>query len=153
MDAANSTAFWVVGIIVLFILGSILGLRVSPREKALGELRDKARKMSLHPRLVPAPEWSQIPKASETRASMVAYYSILVPEGKFPLIRAVIQAHALHVITGQHPLDGQHIALKGVFAIDMQANCVGAYWDESEDFHGEQLEQLKAYLHAFTQLT
>lgn len=153
MDAANSTALWVVGIIVLFLLGSIFGLRVGPREKALGILRDKARKMSLHPRLVPAPEWTKIPKASESRASMVAYYSILVPEGKFPLMRAINQAEHLHVLEGQHPFDAQAIALKGIYAIDMQANCVGAYWDESADFQGEQLESLKEYLHSFTQHT
>lgn len=153
MDAVNSTAIWVVGIIVLFLLGSIFGLRVSPREKALGLLREKARKMSLHPRLVAAPEWTKIPKASETRASMVAYYSILVPEGKFPLMRAINDAGHLHVLQGKHPFDAQAIQLKGIYAIDMQANCVGAYWDESEDFQGEQLEKLKDYLNAFTQHT
>ena len=46
---------WVAIIIVVFVLGSIFGLRVSPREKALGLMRDKARKIGLHPRLVPAP--------------------------------------------------------------------------------------------------
>ena len=46
----ENTGIWVVGFIILFILGSIFGLRVSPREKALGEMRDKARKMGLHPR-------------------------------------------------------------------------------------------------------
>ncbi|KAA8734500.1 ammonium transporter [Acinetobacter qingfengensis] len=153
MDASHSTAYWVVGIIVLFILGSIFGLRVSPREKALGLLRDKARKMGLHPRLLPAPDWSKIPKVTETRASMVAYYSILVPEGKFPLMRAIVVEQTLKVVTGQHILDGQTIPMNGIFAIDMQANCVGAYWDESTDFHGEQLETLKAYLHSLTQLT
>ena len=72
----ENTGIWVVGFIILFILGSIFGLRVSPREKALGEMRDKARKMGLHPRLVAAPDWTKIPMASENRASMVAYYSV-----------------------------------------------------------------------------
>ena len=38
-------------------------------------MRDKARKMGLHPRLVVAPDWTNIPKVTESRASMVAYYS------------------------------------------------------------------------------
>ncbi|MFW1812938.1 ammonium transporter, partial [Acinetobacter ursingii] len=37
--------FWVTIIIVVFVLGSIFGLRVSPREKSLGLMRYKARKM------------------------------------------------------------------------------------------------------------
>lgn len=79
---------WITIIIVVFVLGSILGLRVNPREKALGIMRDKARKMGLHPRLIVAPEWTNIPKATESRASMVAYYSVLLPDAKLPLMRA-----------------------------------------------------------------
>ena len=142
----DQTAFWVIGLIILFVLGSIFGLKVSPREKALGMLRDKARKMSLHPRLVPAPDWTQIPKASETRASMVAYYSILIPEGRLALFRAVVNDHCLQVKAGNQTFDGQSLALKGIYAIDMQANCVGIYWDEAADYHGEQLEEMKQYL-------
>jgi hypothetical protein len=100
----------------------------------------------LHPRLIPAPEWTWIAKASETRASMVAYYSILVPEGKFPLLRMKVKDQTLEVVTGDPKFNGQAIDLKGIYAIDMQANCVGAYWDESVDFSGEQLEAMKQYL-------
>ncbi|MFU8926011.1 ammonium transporter [Acinetobacter puyangensis] len=142
------TVYWVVGLIILFLLGSIFSLKVSPREKALGLLRDNARKMGLHPRLIPAPEWSNIPPASETRASIVAYYSILVPEGKFPLLRAVNQEGQLSVVKGDPQFNGEVITLKGIYAIDMQANCVGIYWDESADFAGEQLENMKNFLHS-----
>ncbi len=147
----DQTAFWVIGLIILFVLGSIFGLKISPREKALGLLREKARKMGLHPRLIPAPEWTGIPKASETRASIVAYYSILVPEGKFPLMRATVNAEQLKIVTGNQKFDRQPIALKGIYAIDMQANCVGIYWDESADFSGEQLENMKIYLTSIAQ--
>lgn len=142
----DQTAFWVIGLIILFVLGSIFGLKVSPREKALGMLRDKARKMSLHPRLVPAPDWAEVPKASETRAAMVAYYSILIPEGRLPLFRAVINEQKVKVKVGNETLGGQSLALKGIYAIDMQANCVGIYWDEAADYAGEQLEDMKQYL-------
>lgn len=137
---------WVAIIIVVFVLGSIFGLRVSPREKALGLMRDKARKIGLHPRLVPAPEWTKIPKASENRASMVAYYSILVPEGRFALMRALVVNGQLKVIEGNQKFNDSPIALKGIYAIDMQANCVGLYWDEETDLKATQLEDMKAYL-------
>lgn len=144
-------AFWVIGLIILFVLGSLMGLRVSPREKALGVMRDKARKMGLHPRLIPAPDWINVPRASESRASMVAYYSILVPEGKFALMRARVVEQQLQLVTGHQKFNAQPIALKGIYAIDMQANCVGIYWDESVDYAGEQLEQMKSTLHTLAQ--
>jgi hypothetical protein len=39
-------------------------------------MRDKARKMGLHPRVIVAPEWTHVPMATEKRASMVAYYRL-----------------------------------------------------------------------------
>jgi hypothetical protein len=48
----SNVGIWITVAIVLFVLGSIFGLRVSPREKALGMMRDQARKMGLHPRLI-----------------------------------------------------------------------------------------------------
>ncbi|MBJ9984240.1 ammonium transporter [Acinetobacter sp. S40] len=137
---------WVAIIIVVFVLGSIFGLRISPREKALGLMRDKARKMGLHPRLVVAPEWTKIPKATENRASMVAYYSVLIPEARLPLMRARVADGQLNVIEGNQKFNDSPIALKGIYAIDMQANCVGLYWDEEMDLKATQLEDMKAYL-------
>lgn len=137
---------WVAIIIVVFVLGSILGLRVSPREKALGNLRDTARKIGLHPRLVVAPDWTSIPMATEKRASMVAYYSVLLPEARLPLLRAKVQDQMLKVVHGDDKFKDYAMPLKGIYAIDMQANCVGIYWDEHEDLHATQLEQMKTYL-------
>ncbi|PPB86865.1 hypothetical protein [Acinetobacter soli] len=137
---------WVAIIIVVFVLGSIFGLRVSPREKALGLMRDKARKIGLHPRLVPAPEWTKIPIASENRASMVAYYSVLIPEARLALMRARVVDNQLNVVAGDTKFNHSTIALKGIYAIDMQANCVGVYWDEESDLKATQLDEMKAYL-------
>ena len=137
---------WVAIIIVVFVLGSIFGLRVSPREKALGLMRDKARKIGLHPRLVPAPEWTKIPMASENRASMVAYYSVLIPEARLALMRARVVDNQLNVVAGDTKFNHSTIALKGIYAIDMQANCVGVYWDEESDLKSTQLDEMKAYL-------
>ena len=43
------------------------------------------------------------------------------------------------------------IALKGIYAIDMQANCVGIYWDEEADLRATQLDEMKAFLHSLAE--
>ena len=142
----DNMGIWVTVIIVLFVLGSIFGLRVSPREKALGIMRDKARKMGLHPRVIVAPEWTHVPMATEKRASMVAHYSVLIPDARLPLMRARVEEQKLKLIQGDAKFNDFSIALKGIYAIDMQANCVGLYWDEESDLRATQLEDMKAYL-------
>lgn len=140
------TGLWVALVIIVFVLGSIFGLRVSPREKALGLMRENARKMGLHPRLVAAPEWTKIPMATESRASMVAYYSVLIPDARLALMRARVEEQKLQVVLGDEKFKDFPIALKGIYAIDMQANCVGLYWDEESDLRATQLDDMKAYL-------
>ena len=146
------TGTWVAVIIIVFVLGSIFGLRVSPREKALGMMRDKARKMGLHPRLVAAPDWTGIPMATENRASMVAYYSVLLPQARLPLMRVKVEDQTLKVVQGDEKFKDFPIALKGIYAIDMQANCVGLYWDEESDLRATQLDAMKAYLQALAEI-
>ncbi len=148
----ENTGIWITVFIVVFVLGSIFGLRVNPREKALGIMRDKARKMSLHPRLVAAPEWTKIPMASEKRASMVAYYSVLIPDARLPLMRARVVDQKLELVYGDDKFKDLPVALKGIYAIDMLANCVGIFWDEESDLRATQLEDMKAYLHSLAEL-
>ena len=148
----ENTGIWVIGFIILFVLGSILGLRVSPREKALGMMREKARKMALHPRLVAAPDWTKIPMASSSRASMVAYYSILIPDARLPLMRARVEEQKLKLVQGDDKFNDLPIALKGIYAIDMQANCVGLYWEEESDLRATQLDDMKTYLKSLAEL-
>lgn len=148
----DNVGIWVTLVIVIFVLGSIFGLRVNPREKALGIMRDKARKMGLHPRLVAAPEWTKIPKATESRASMVAYYSVIIPDGRLPLMRAVVEDGKLKLVHGDEKFNDLPITLNGIYAIDMQSNCVGLFWNEESDLRATQLEQMKAYLHSLAEL-
>ena len=145
------TGTWVAVIIIVFVLGSIFGLRVSPREKALGIMRDKARKIGLHPRLVAAPDWTGIPMATEDRASMVAYYSVLLPQARLPLMRVKVEDQILKVVQGDEKFKDFPIALKGIYAIDMQANCVGLYWDEESDLRATQLDDIKTYLQSLAE--
>ncbi|MFV5490874.1 MULTISPECIES: ammonium transporter [Acinetobacter] len=148
----ENTGIWVAVVIIVFVLGSIFGLRVSPREKALGMMREKARKMGLHPRLVVAPDWTKVPMATEKRASMVAYYSVLIPDARMPLMRARVVDQKLELVQGDDKFKDFPIALKGIYAIDMQANCVGLYWDEEADLKAAQLDDIKALLHSLAEL-
>ncbi len=148
----ENTGIWVAVVIVIFVMGSILGLRVSPREKAIGMMRDQARKMGLHPRLVVAPDWTKIPMATENRASMVAYYRVLLTEARLQLMRARIVDQKFEIVHGDVKFKDFPIALKGIYAIDMQANCVGMFWDEEADLRATQLEDIKALLHALAEL-
>ena len=148
----ENTGIWITVFIVLFVLGSIFGLRVSPREKALGLMRERAHKMALHPRLVAAPDWTKVPMATEKRASMVAYYSVLIPDARLPLMRARVEDQKLKVVQGDEKFNDLPIALKGIYAIDMQANCVGLYWDEESDLRATQLDDIKAYLTSLAEL-
>ncbi|WP_122901039.1 ammonium transporter [Acinetobacter sp. B51(2017)] len=148
----DNVGIWVVVLIVVFVCGSIFGLRVSPREKALGEMREKARKIGLHPRLVAAPDWTKVPMATENRASMVAYYSILIPDARLHLMRARVVDQKLELVHGDQKFQGLAVALKGIYAIDMQANCVGLYWDEESDLKATQLDEMKALLESLAQL-
>ncbi|MBT0886553.1 ammonium transporter [Acinetobacter towneri] len=147
----ENTGIWVAVAIIIFVMGSIFGLRVSPREKALGLMREKARKMGLHPRLVVAPDWTKIPKATESRASMVAYYSVLIADARLPLMRALVKDQKLELLHGDDKFQDLPIALKGIYAIDMQANCVGIYWDEEADLRATQLDEMKAFLHSLAE--
>ncbi|ALD01956.1 MAG: ammonium transporter [Acinetobacter sp.] len=148
----ENTGIWVTVLIVIFVLGSIFGLRVSPREKALGLMREKARKIGLHPRLVAAPDWTKIPMATESRASMVAYYSVIIPEGRLALMRARVENQQLKLVQGDDKFNNLPITLKGIYAIDMQANCVGLYWDEESDLRATQLDEIKTYLQSLAEL-
>ncbi|WP_334135571.1 ammonium transporter [Acinetobacter schindleri] len=148
----ENTGIWVAVVIIVFVLGSIFGLRVSPRERALGMMREKARKMGLHPRLVVAPDWTKVPMATEKRASMVAYYSVLIPDARLPLMRARVVNQKLELVQGDDKFKDFPIALKGIYAIDMQANCVGLYWDEEADLKAAQLDDIKALLHSLAEL-
>ena len=114
-------------------------------------MREKARKMGLHPRLVVAPDWTKIPKATESRASMVAYYSVLIADARLPLMRALVTDQKLELLHGDEKFQGLPIALKGIYAIDMQANCVGIYWDEEADLRATQLDEMKAFLHSLAE--
>lgn len=141
----ENAGIWISIIIVAFLLGTILNFRTSPKDKALANIREKARKMGLNPRLIPAPEWLGLAK-NGTYAQMVAYYSVIIPEGKFALMRAVVNNQTLNVQVGNEKFQNYPVTITGVFAVEMQANSVSLYWDELADKNNDQLENVKQFL-------
>lgn len=141
----ENAGIWISIIIVAFLLGTILNFRTSPKDKALANIREKARKMGLNPRLIPAPEWLGLAK-NGTYAQMVAYYSVIIPEGKFALMRAVVNNQTLNVQVGNEKFQNYPVAITGAFAVEMQANSVSLYWDELADKNNDQLENVKQFL-------
>lgn len=141
----ENAGIWISIIIVAFLLGTILNFRTSPKDKALANIREKARKMGLNPRLIPAPEWLGLAK-NGTYAQMVAYYSVIIPEGKFALMRAVVNNQTLNVQVGNEKFQNYPVTITGAFAVEMQANSVSLYWDELADKNNDQLENVKQFL-------
>ncbi len=144
----TSAGYWVIGIVAVFMLGTFMSARISPREKALISLRDRAKKMGFILRLIPAPQWIQHHTITGKVGGMVAYYSLILPESTHALVQARLVDGRLVVEKGEPKLNGFVFdsRLKGVFAIEIQSNSVGVFWDEEEDLHGEQLETLKSVL-------
>lgn len=147
----ENSGLWITIIIIVFVLGSILNFRTSPRDKALAKLREDARKMGLNPRLVPAPDWLKLPKNGQY-APMVAYYHIIISDGALPLMRAKVENQQLNIILGDNRYQHQAVNVQGIYAVEMQANSVAVYWDESQDLHGEHLAELKTFLQNLAQL-
>jgi hypothetical protein len=142
----SSTAYWVIGLIILFLIGSVTGLRLNPREKALGQLRERARKMGLHPRLIAAPDWIDHRRTNGERGGMVAFYHVIIPQGQLPLVQAKIQDQQIQVVRGDTRYNRYPFTMTGMLAVEMQANSIGVYWDEERDLHGVHLEALKQAL-------
>ena len=131
-------------------------LRPSPRERLRGQLRDRAKKMGLNPRLVAAPTWLGMhadpsgAKAPRT-GGMLAFYHLVLPDAELPLMQAKIVDGRLRVIQGARAYHDRPFVLLGAIAIEMQANCIGLYWDEETDIRGERLDALKAAMLEFAQ--
>lgn len=120
-----------------------MGLRVNPREKALGQMRERARKMGLNPRLIAAPEWIKHTTPSGRAGGMVAFYSVLLPLAQLSHMQALVKDQQLVVQQGSTVFNHEKLDLVGIYAVEMQANYVGIYWDEETDLHGQQLEKMK----------
>ena len=144
----SSTGFWIIVVVIVFMFGSFMSVRISPREKALGNMRDRARKLGFLPRLIAAPEWVQHKTSAGKAGGMVAYYSLVLPQSMHAHMQARVVDGRLKVEKGVSVLQDVVLdtRLKGIQALEVQSNSAGFYWDEEVDLHGEQLETMKSVL-------
>lgn len=144
----SNTGFWIIVVVIVFMFGSFMSVRISPREKALGEMRDRARKLGFLPRLMAAPEWIKHKTNSGKPGGMVAYYSMVLPQSMHAHMQARVVEGRLQVEKGVNILQDVVLdtRLKGIQALEVQSNSAGFYWDEEVDLHGEQLETMKSVL-------
>jgi hypothetical protein len=72
-------------------------LTCESKRKSFRLMRDQSAQDGITPTFSCAPDWTKIPMASENRASMVAYYSVLIPDARLPLMRArVVDGSSSH---------------------------------------------------------
>lgn len=144
----SNTGFWIIVVVIVFMFGSFMSVRISPREKALGEMRDRARKLGFLPRVIAAPEWIKHQTNSGKTGGMVAYYSVVLPQSMYAHMQARVVDGRLKVEKGVNVLQDLVLdtRLKGIQALEVQSNSAGFYWDEEVDLHGEQLEAMKSVL-------
>lgn len=134
---------WITLIIVLFIAGSVMGIKPNARDRFLDELRMTARRLGLAPKLVACPSWL-VGKggnaASDKGKGMIAQYG-LVLEG------ATMQPCDYQIIDGEwRPYTGNYPAnfaldklrvdlpasmLGGAQGLSAKANFICLYWHEN----------------------
>ncbi|MEY4516147.1 MAG: hypothetical protein RL180_493, partial [Pseudomonadota bacterium] len=97
------------------------------------------------------PAWTGHKASNGKAGGMMAYYHMVLPAARLPLLQATVVDGVLHVLLGDPRLNGQTVAIAGAQALDMQANSIGLYWDESADLHGTALETMKTTLTSLAQ--
>lgn len=159
---------WITIIIIIFIVGSIMGLKPSARESRLDKLRMTARKLGLQPKIVACPNWlSANGDPTQKGKGMIAQYGIILDHATLtPCDYQIIDGH-WRPYTGNHPANfaldnfsvkNQPLELPTSIApfvkgMSFKANFACIYWLENISIGKQTLEttendliQLKTYL-------
>lgn len=159
---------WISIFIVLFILGSIMGLKPSSRERFLDNLRMMARRLELNPKLIATPNWL-IGNSGEKGHGMIAQYGLIMNDIKLPACDFQIIDGQWRPYTGNHPanfaLDKVPVELPDTIESTVQgmsakANFICIYWKENSSMGNpanlenseKDLTLLKTQLQHFAQL-
>jgi hypothetical protein len=121
------------GLAMAMVLGQVLMLRPSARDKSLMALREAARQQGLHPRLVARPDWLRV----QPEERLLACYTLFVEEGG----QGLPHWQAERQIDGHWSVragDGDVLTgltlppeAEAVLAIEVRANSLSLYWTES----------------------
>lgn len=141
---------WITVIIILFIVGSIMGLKPSARESRLDRLRMTARRLELHPKLVQTPDWITLTCDPQQKGKgMIAQYGVIIENGSLsPCDYQIIDGH-WRPYTGNHsanfaldnqPLDLPNSIKSTVRGLSFKANFACIYWQETVGIGHHALE-------------
>lgn len=144
---------WIIIVVMLLaVLGTIMGLRTTPHDQALGRLREQARATGLQPRLVAAPGWTGYRKPDGRTGGMLALYSLIPSAGNLIAMQARVIDGRLSVVAGDNRVQDWPWPLPGCYAVESEGNRVGVYWNEEQDLNGTQLHALHEALTALAQV-
>lgn len=119
--------------VVAFVWGQMVLLRPSPRDQRLMALRTEARRIGLHARLLPPPDWY---RGEKPRGGLLACYSILTGD----------EDKGLPYFMAERLPDGEWVVRKGEkaalatlglpegasawLALEARANALSVWWLE-----------------------
>lgn len=116
----------VVGLVVIFIIGNLMGLKPKPHETRLGDFRFLARTLGLQPKFH-TPDWLHNQKG-------LIQYTVINDEWRLALVHVVAKDGVWHTDT-PHALSGQSIDLPShllpyIKGMMLKANSVSLYWHD-----------------------
>lgn len=130
---------WITVAIVIFILGSIMGLKPSARDTYLDNLRMTARKVGLQPKLVACPHWI-VGRTGEKGKGMIAQYGLIVEDGKmspcdYQIIddewRPMTDNFSANFALDKHKAEITPDITPTIQGISCKANFICLYWQEN----------------------
>lgn len=132
---------WITVLIVIFILGSIMGLKPSARDTRLDRLRMAARKVGLQPKIIACPSWlSANGDPTQKGQGMIAQYGIIIDDAAMKPCDYQLIDGQLRPCTDNYPanfaLDQQPLELPPSIArttqgLSFKANFACIYWQET----------------------
>lgn len=132
---------WIAIITVIFLVGTIMGLRPSAKENRLDKLRTLARKLELNPKIVQTPDWISLDDdPTRNGKGMIAQYGVVNSDVQLTPCDYQIIEGKWRPFTGNHPanfaLDNRPIDLSPsivpyVKGLSFKANFACIYWQEN----------------------
>lgn len=119
-------------IAIFFVIGNIMGLKPKTSEVRVGQMRLLARKMDLHPKLVPTPSWLSPNEKMIGKNGMIAQYTVMDDLWQLPA------KHLLWINESWRYEDGStayfsslpnHLSLH-IKGLTTKANSITIYWQD-----------------------
>ncbi|MDO5652074.1 MAG: hypothetical protein Q4G13_08095 [Moraxella sp.] len=140
---------WVVLAVIGFALGNMMAIKPRKEEMRLDELRMMARKLQLHPKLVPIPAWIPLNKPSQQKNTLIMQYSLIDDSLRLPLCQFIKTDKGFELILPAQTGNPQHNTRYNIggeilmnenlanlpmfdyiFGVSVKANAVQVFWQD-----------------------